>query len=37
MFQKETLSIDLGEIYTNIHYVFRALNDTLVFMVDQTE
>ena len=33
MFQKETIPIGLEKEYTRIGYVFRALNDTLVFLV----
>ena len=33
MFQKETIPVNLGEEYTRIHSVFRAINDTLVFLV----
>ena len=35
MFQKETFPVSLGEEYKDISYVFRALNDTLVFLVQQ--
>ena len=34
MFQKETIPISFGEKYKNIHYALRALNDTLVFLVE---
>ena len=33
MFQKETIPVNFGEEYKYIGYVFRALNDTLVFLV----
>ena len=33
MLQKETIPVSLGEKYKNIKYVFRAINDTLVFLV----
>ena len=35
MFHKETLLINFKEEYTKISYVFRALNDTLVFLMGQ--
>ena len=35
MFQKETIPISFKEEYTYIHYVRRAINDTLVFLVGQ--
>ena len=33
MFQKETTPVNFEEEYINISYMFRALNDTLVFLV----
>ena len=35
MLQKEALLISFKEEYTNVHYAFRALNNTLVFLVLQ--
>ena len=35
MFQKETIPVNFKEEYTKIKYVFRALNDTFVFLVEQ--
>ena len=35
MFQKETIPISFKEEYTDIRYVLRALNDTLLFLVKQ--
>ena len=32
MFQKEAIPISFGEEYKYIRYVFRALNNTLVFV-----
>ena len=37
MFQKEKILISLEEEYTNINYTLRALNDTFVFLMQQTE
>ena len=33
MFQKEAIPVSFGEEYKKISYAFRALNDTLVFLV----
>ena len=35
MFQKEALPVSFGEKYSNINYALRALNNTLVFLVQQ--
>ena len=35
MFQKETLPVSFGEGYSNIRNAFRALKNTLVFLVQQ--
>ena len=35
MFQKETISVSFKEEYTYIRYALRALNDTLIFLVEQ--
>ena len=35
MFQKETFSVSFGKEYNDILYAFRALKNTLVFLVQQ--
>ena len=35
MFKKEVLPISFEKEYTDIRYVLRALNDTLVFLLEQ--
>ena len=34
MFQKETIPVSFEEEYKNISYVLKALNDSLVFLVE---